>query len=262
MKNKRIILVVLSVVIGIAMLVSMGGCSLLEIILGGSSGTISDDSIEITVYNDDIPATFKVKGGEENEITAFTKPGYYLTGYYSEKSGGTKYFDTEGKSVSIWQKTNPTTLYAQWNENSQLDKYNGSTIFTTKSIELAYVNSKITYFEDIPAEYINAAKGNFEEVFDISITLKLKGPTNSNYNVYLCDKSDSDREYFGTKPIKTADDNYTEYELNYVAKAGFLKFGKIYIEIDPSIGLYQRAYVKDISYTIQYHQPSQDDITE
>lgn len=261
MKNKRIALMATTIIMSIVMIFAMSGCSLLEIILGGSSGTISDDSIEITVYNDDIPATFKVKSGEENEITAYTKPGYYLVGYFSEKSGGTKYFDTEGKSVSIWQKTNPTTLYAQWKPNSQLETFNSGTLKTLESIELAWTNSQVLY-HSLPAEYINAAKGSFEELFDITITFKLKSPSTTNFRAYICDNSNRDREYYDSAEFGVVSGNYIEYKLDFVVKAGAFRFGKLFFEIEPNIGLTQRAYLKEISLIVQYHQSSQDDVTE
>lgn len=261
MKNKRIILVVLSVVISIAMIVSMGGCSLLEIILGGSSGTISDDSIEITVYNDDTPATFKVKSGEENKITAFTKPGYYLTGYYSEKSGGTKYFDTEGKSVSIWQKTNPTTLYAQWNEIANLDKYESQIYYESNTLKYTWDNSKFIDF-DLPTNYINAVRGNFEEEFDIVVKFKFKSSNGIIVSMLVCDKTSNDREYFGSQKFNIEGNNYIDFEAKYTVKASAFKYGQVVFMSYMNGGMFDEGYLKEISCTVQYHQPSNDDVTE
>ena len=261
MKNKRIILVVLSVVIGITMIVSMGGCSILEIILGGGSGTISDDSIEITVYNDDIPATFKVKSGEENEITAFTKLGYYLVGYFSEKSGGTKYFDTEGKSVSIWQKTNPTTLYAQWNEIANLDKYESETYYESNTLKYTWDNVKSISF-DLPANYINAVNGNFEEEFDIIVKFKFKSSTGIIVSMLVCDKTSSDREYFGTQKFNIEGNNYIDFEAKYTVKASAFRYGKVVFMSYMNGGMFDEGYLKEIRCTVQYHQASNQDLTE
>lgn len=49
--------------------------------------------------------------------------GYTFTGFYDAKSGGTKYFDKNGKAVREWDKASNGVLYAQWTENSYKIKY-------------------------------------------------------------------------------------------------------------------------------------------
>ena len=42
------------------------------------------------------------------------KTGYTFNGYFDATSGGTKYYDEYGTSAKNWDKTDATTLYAQW----------------------------------------------------------------------------------------------------------------------------------------------------
>lgn len=52
-----------------------------------------------------------------------TRVGYTFVGYYDKRNGGTKYYDSKGKSAHVWDKPNPATLYAHWVENSYKVKY-------------------------------------------------------------------------------------------------------------------------------------------
>lgn len=48
-------------------------------------------------------------------ITALpTKAGYTFNGYYDKADGGTQYYNADGTSAKKWDKTENTTLYAQW----------------------------------------------------------------------------------------------------------------------------------------------------
>jgi uncharacterized repeat protein (TIGR02543 family) len=63
-----------------------------------------------------------------------TRIGYTFGGYYVEPSGvGVKYYDSIGRGVGLWDRTESFTLYAAWLPNSYLVVYlgNGSTGDTT-----------------------------------------------------------------------------------------------------------------------------------
>ncbi|WNX83118.1 InlB B-repeat-containing protein [Agathobaculum sp. NTUH-O15-33] len=60
-----------------------------------------------------------------------TRTGYTFEGYYdtSANTGGTKYFDSEGKSAGEWDKAANVTLYARWTAKTytvKLDKLGGT----------------------------------------------------------------------------------------------------------------------------------------
>ena len=70
--------------------------------LNASGGTGGTGSVTAT-YNAAMPSA-----------TMPTRNGYTFKGYYDAQSGGTQYYDKDGKSAKNWDKTAATTLYAQW----------------------------------------------------------------------------------------------------------------------------------------------------
>ena len=46
-----------------------------------------------------------------------TRAHYTLAGYYDAQSGGNKYYNADGTSAKVWDKTSNTTLYAHWTPN-------------------------------------------------------------------------------------------------------------------------------------------------
>ena len=60
---------------------------------------------------------YLVYGEIPDDLDSYNLPyrdGYIFAGYYSSTSGGTQYFDSEGKAVREWDYSYSTTLYAQW----------------------------------------------------------------------------------------------------------------------------------------------------
>lgn len=47
-------------------------------------------------------------------ITEPSRPGYTFLGYFDQQEGGTQYYSADGASAKAWDKTEDTTLYAQW----------------------------------------------------------------------------------------------------------------------------------------------------
>ncbi len=51
-------------------------------------------------------------------ITTPTRTGYVFGGYYDGQNGsGTQYYNANGTSANIWNKTCSATLYAKWTED-------------------------------------------------------------------------------------------------------------------------------------------------
>lgn len=81
-------------------------------------GTGGSDGVN-AIYNSAMPTA-----------TAPTKTGYTFNGYYSEPNGlGTKYYNLDMTSASVWDNDSNTTLYANWVANTYeviLDLQGGS----------------------------------------------------------------------------------------------------------------------------------------
>ena len=77
--------------------------------LDGQSATSTNHTTSIeTTYGSNVPS-----------ITVPTRTGYTFGGYYSETNGGgTQYYTSAGASVSVWDSTSITKLYAKWTVNS------------------------------------------------------------------------------------------------------------------------------------------------
>lgn len=71
---------------------------------GGTGG--SPASVTAT-YDSDMPKLTSVP----------TRAHYTLAGYYDAQSGGNKYYNADGTSAKVWDKTSNTTLYAHWTPN-------------------------------------------------------------------------------------------------------------------------------------------------
>ncbi|MBQ0008691.1 MAG: InlB B-repeat-containing protein [Firmicutes bacterium] len=74
--------------------------------LDAKGGTGGSTSVTAT-YNANMP-----------KITAPTKAGYTFNGYFDAETGGTKYYNTDGSSAHVWDKTSASTLYAQYSTNT------------------------------------------------------------------------------------------------------------------------------------------------
>ncbi len=48
------------------------------------------------------------------DMTMPSKAGYVFDGFYTQPVGGTKYYNANGTSAKLWDKTEDTTLYAHW----------------------------------------------------------------------------------------------------------------------------------------------------
>ena len=73
---------------------------------GGSGGQSSD---VVGIYSLSMPTI---------STTTPTKEGYTFQGWYDNATGGTQYYTAAGGSARTWDKTNNTTLYAQWSINN------------------------------------------------------------------------------------------------------------------------------------------------
>ncbi len=153
---------------------------------GGTGGTAS------------VTATY---GVAFPSFTRHTKTGYTLTGYFTSASGGTKVLNADGSLVSnvsgytgngVWQRTEATTLYAQWIEGvAYLDgsDTNAATgAVGWKSMYSGYANLTELHIDGtLPAGYALTAEGVITNAAGNTIT-GIDVRENENYGnapVYL-----------------------------------------------------------------------------
>lgn len=102
---------------------------------GGSGGTD-----EVTVAG----------GSPMPAATMPTKNGYTFAGYYDAVSGGTKYYDADGKSAKVWDKKTDSTLYARWYPNYQATFVGGYDGSGYSKVITEILGSKYTLPEENP----------------------------------------------------------------------------------------------------------------
>ena len=208
----------------------------------------------ITVYDGDKASNFEVKYGEQAEITALTKVGYYLLGYYTEATGGEKYFDSNGKSTQIWQENMPNTFYAHWASISGMSY--DSEVDCTDEAKRLRIDSTYLYYE-LPENFKNAIKGNLNEDLNVTVHFKAKEVLNGILSSYapvtikLQDGS-GDSASVCAKETLTPPNEYESYNLNFTVDAGNFKNGIVYVIFD--LGKrYVHLYLKDISITTSFN---------
>ena len=80
---------------------------------GGTSPAGTSRTLVSTKYNSPMP-----------EISAASRPGYTLDGYYDSSSdGGKKYYNADGTSAHVCDFLNDITLYAHWTPNEYIISY-------------------------------------------------------------------------------------------------------------------------------------------
>ncbi|MDR1033942.1 MAG: InlB B-repeat-containing protein [Bifidobacteriaceae bacterium] len=65
-------------------------------------------------YGAPMPTLTYNDGNEVKQGVGYLRAGYGFEGYYDDKAGGTKYYNTNGTSAKAWDKTDSTILYAHW----------------------------------------------------------------------------------------------------------------------------------------------------
>ncbi len=151
-----------------------------DITLDDNEGTGGQGSIK-AIYGDPMP----------NLTTLPTRTGYTFQGYFDAKSGGTQYFDADGKGIGTYNLTKATTVYARWEANkytvSLIDNYPSG---TTEYVTATYVEVMPTleslptrggydfigFFDDATAgtQYYNADGTPFEDkIYNLTTDLSL-----------------------------------------------------------------------------------------
>lgn len=106
-----------------------------EVRLNSNSGSIVGSTYIYLNYGetpDDLPV---------NQLA--TRTGYFFNGYWSSSSGGTQYFDCNGKALRSWDNTSSSfTLYAHWSSTYTVYlNVNGGTMSGSTSYSMTNINS-------------------------------------------------------------------------------------------------------------------------
>lgn len=213
-----------------------------------------EKNIDININVDGSINTFMVTEGQIANVTSFTKPGYYLKGVFDKNEGGVKYFDSNGESTTVWQKTYPTTLYAQWGELSELSK----TLATKFSEEASYYTWSVNLAWALPSDFVNAVKGNLAENIVVTLSFRLKegsstifSTNNKTTRITLKSTTGDDAETFGTKTAQSYTNNYTDYQLEWCVPARCAKDGRIIIEFNRGND-FNETYIRDAVVTVGF----------
>lgn len=92
-----------------------------------------------------------------------TREGYTFNGYFDAASGGTQYYKADGTSARTWNKTDNTTLYAQWTGKTYtvtLDNQGATTAGAT-SVTATYNAAMPSIANNLPKKTGHAFKGYF-----------------------------------------------------------------------------------------------------
>lgn len=222
-------------------LLVLTSCSLFS---GRDSGSNETKIVDITIINGESETVYSVTIGKQAKIETYYKPGCYLMGFFDKENDGIKYFDTDGYSISYWDKEFPTVFYAIWDDLANLEL-----LYTnTDIVEFSY--SSATYKMPIDSVFLNGIKGNLAADLSLAIGCKIKaGSWTSYYTLAVKDQKDASGETFATTTISSLDqNNYKQYNLHLSAKARVGASGFIYVVLSPDVyNLNFTNYIKDLS---------------
>ena len=168
-KIKKIIAILLILVFAFA----FGGC----FDLSGSNS--QNKSVTITLHDGAYSKEFSVIIDGTPSIDELTKTGYYSIGYYTSETGGEKYFDANGKSLTSWSIDYPTDFYVQYRPISELQLQ--STHYSSDPKEITYYEGTIV---KTTPEFLTAMKCNPNSTLNVSTSFSVYDTKNEDWVVY------------------------------------------------------------------------------
>ncbi len=221
---KKIITSTMIIIIVICLCFTSTGCmDFLFSALGLGSDDSESENNKIVLQIHVNEETLSVNAYEDEQVTIeklAIKQGYYLTGYFDAPEGGTKYFDSNGNSLSVWSKSNPIEFYAQW---GGIDNYVlCENLVWSKNYYKFYSN---TYFTIIlnDGDEISAIAGNLSRKIHLSINFKMSCPDYKTWDcsLYIVDDDTSageihNKTYF---TLNGSEYNTFSFEMDVSAKA-------------------------------------------
>lgn len=210
---------------------------------GSSSTTRPKEQVTINVYSDDVPTSYTLIVGQTAKINPNTKHGYYLLGYYTEQVGGTKYFDVNGESSAIWEKSYPTTFYAQW---QSVDNYR----------IINYQNDETTQFWGGHSDFDftlkdmarNSIMGNLDRTIRFELSFKTKNSHAYNFALQLRDGYGDSAETFVNTNIAQSLKDWEQHNMTVECSARIFK-GDYTMLLRFDGDRYSYCYIKDLVVT-------------
>ncbi len=273
---KKIITSTMIIIIVICLCFTSTGClDFLFSSLGlGNDNSESENKIVLQIHIND--STISVDAYEDKSVhidKIATKYGYYITGYFDAPEGGTKYFDSDGNSLSVWSKSNPTEFYAQW---ANVDNYN----IISKPVvwDNTYsFNSEanLGYYTNI-ATHVSAIDGNLSRTLRLTLSFKASCPAagwgddpNKQVVRYLkiVDTDDKSAESFYSTKFIINGLEYNDYSFDIdISARAFSKttqdfktarifYFKFYA---PNSIMREKIYLKDVQLTSMYFLPENE----
>lgn len=273
---KKIITSTMIIIIVICLCFTSTGCmDFLFSALGLGSDESENNKIVLQIHVNE--ETLSVNAYEDEQVTIeklAIKQGYYLTGYFDAPEGGTKYFDSNGNSLSVWSKNNPTEFYAQW---ANVDNYMIKDSVTWDNT-YSFSSSKLLGFYTINSATISAIDGNLSRTIRFTLSFKASCPAytagwgddpNKQSVRYLkiVDTDDSSAESFYTQKFIINGLEYNDYSFDIdISARAFSKTTKefkdariVYFKFyAPDSIIRYSTYLKDVQITSMYILPENE----
>ena len=221
-----------------------------------SSTNNNDDSQQeeikttsITIFDGEYSKEFTVKNGKQVNIDALYGRDKYLKGYYNAEEGGTRYFDSMGKSTVVWSADLPNVFYAQWGKIEEIDAQTVQYFTDTPN-----TRSDTILTIDLSPELYNAVKGNLDSTLKIDMQFSRYHSRGGNIVVELRDTFEEGDELFYSGKFAGNEGNgsYKDYSISVDVTAECGRAGGIYIKIHDEQFLpgYSSVATKDMTVTI------------
>ena len=154
---------------------------------------INNEPVDLGAFNATASVytvTFNMQGGtsettqiqatydaEMPNITIPTKTYCGFLGYFDQETGGTKYYNADGTSAKIWDKTEDSTLYAQW--ATGVNSVVAGTEYTWNNS--AHTIASITFYDAVTSEELT---GGTLKYYDGSAYTLDEAPEYTNAGTY------------------------------------------------------------------------------
>jgi len=216
-------------------------------------------NIEITVYDGEVAQTFTISTGMIAEIDEYTKPDYYLLGYFDQSSGGTKYFKASGVSLAEWEEKNPTTFYAQWGSLEDIEyikgpEYTETPLLVDDSDTIVWEKHYLKYSLAEETELMNAVKGNPDHEVEILLEFSIISVKSWSDMTFILQDTDLDNgKSFGVRAVTTdySCQKYTNCAFTYVCEANVMQYGMIVFSHESYVS-YHDYYLKNIKVSVHF----------
>lgn len=230
--------------------------------LGNNNSELENNKMVLQIHINE--ETISVNAYEDEQVTIeklAIKQGYYLTGYFDAPNGGTKFFDSDGNSLSVWSKSNPTEFYAQWGDIdnfvlTQEHKWDDQNYFSYYSY--IYFNFCVT-----DGDKVSAIAGNLSRKLHLTISFSFKETNDPNAvrTLSIKDNTGSAGEVYEEINFAVISTEYNDFIFDIEVSAN--AFSKTTYKDRPAYITYfkfngpdmRRSYIKNISISSMYFLP-------